>query len=305
MTSEEEVKTNAKEESDCEIISSEEEKIEVKQESDCGIISADESGHSSDADDKTVKYYNDNPSIPIFISGKYSPTSSNFFDLLVDSPNLKLVCTKLPSFAEDNLAFVISCKQSDVPLSDISCDGHSGWVNDGVRKFTFFRNKEKKYSIVSKKRIPEDKMSPSHFILVRKYFHHRKYPDFKKMIAYARNFRDQICNDLVFLQYFFTGEIHSIKRIKHGNAKKATHSYCQTKPSVLEKARRNINSTAVRSVAANINDIGGVKHANNPADMITTKQLHDMKHNQSKSTRKQPHGGEDEISYEIYRYGPK
>ena len=111
MTSEEEVKTNAKEESDCEIISSEGEKVEVKQESDCGIVSADESGHSSDADDKTVKYYNDNPSIPIFISGKYSPTSSNFFDLLVDSPNLKLVCTKLPSFAEDNLAFVISCKQ--------------------------------------------------------------------------------------------------------------------------------------------------------------------------------------------------
>ena len=170
---------------------------------------------------------------------------------------------------------------------NVPCDGHSGWVNDRVRKFTFFRNKEKKYSIVSKKRIPEDKMSPPHFLLVRKYFH-RKYPDFKKMIVYARNFRDQICNDLVFLQYF-TGEIH-------GNTKKATHSYCQTKPSVLEKARRNINSTAVRSVAANINDIGGVKYANNPADMITTKQLHNMKHNQSKSTRKQPHGSEDEIS---------
>ena len=203
------------------------------------------------------------------------------------------------SSAEDNLAFVISCKQSDVPLSDISCDGHSGWVNNGVRKFTFFRNKEKKYSIVSKKRIPKDKMSPSHFLLVRKYVHHRKYPDCKKMIAYARNFRDQICSDLVFLQYFFTGEIHSIKRIKHGDAKKATHSYCQTKPSVLEKARRDINSMAVRSVATNINDTGGVKHANNPADMITTKQLHDMKHNQSKSTCKQPHGSENEISHVI------
>ena len=42
MTSEEEVKTNSKEESDCEIISSEGEKVEVKQESDCEIISSEE-----------------------------------------------------------------------------------------------------------------------------------------------------------------------------------------------------------------------------------------------------------------------
>ena len=139
-------------------------------------------------------------------------------------------------------------------------------------------------------------MSQSHFLLVRKYLHHRKYPDLKKVIAYAKNFRDQICNDLVFLQYFFTGEIHSIKGVKHGNAKKATHNYSQTKPSVLEKAKRDINSPAVRSVAANVNDIGGVKHANNPADMITTKQLHDMKYNQSKSTGEQPQTSEDEIS---------
>ncbi|CAB3980033.1 Hypothetical predicted protein [Paramuricea clavata] len=178
--SEEEVETKVKEKSDCEIIIAEEEKIKVKEESDCEIISAEEeeeklnvkedsdceiisadSDHSSDVDDKTVKYYDDNPNIPIFISGKYSPTSSSFFDVLVDSPNLKLVCTKLPSFAEDNLAFVISCKQSHVPLSDISCDGHSGWVNDGVRTFTFLKNKEKDYSLVSKKRIPEDKITLS------------------------------------------------------------------------------------------------------------------------------------------------
>ena len=43
MTSEEELKTNAKEESNCEIINSEGEKIEVKQQSDCGIINAHES----------------------------------------------------------------------------------------------------------------------------------------------------------------------------------------------------------------------------------------------------------------------
>ena len=230
IISAEEEKIKVKEESDCEIISAEEEdeKIKVKEESDCEIISAD-SDHSSDVDDKTVKYYEDNPNIPIFISGKYSPTSSSFFDLLVDSPNLKLVCTKLPSFTEDNLA-----KQSGVPVSDISCDGHSVCVNDGVRTFTFLKNKEKDYSLVSKKQIPEDKISQSHFLLVRKYLHHRKYPDLKKVIAYAKNFWDQICNDLVFLQYFFTGEIHSIKGVQHGNAKKATHNYSQTKLSVLK-----------------------------------------------------------------------
>ena len=51
-----------------------------------------------------------------------------FFDILVDSPDMNFVCTELPSLVEQNQTFVVSVKESDVPISDLPCDGNSGWV---------------------------------------------------------------------------------------------------------------------------------------------------------------------------------
>ena len=54
---------------------------------------------------------------------------------------MNLVCTDLLSLVEQNQTFVVSVKKSDVPMSDHPRDGHSDWVNDSVRKFTFAKRK--------------------------------------------------------------------------------------------------------------------------------------------------------------------
>ena len=259
-------------------------------------IVEDDSDDSNSADDSKIdRYYQSNPKIPIFRTGKYSTTYSMFFDILVDSPNMKMVCTELPSLVEQNQTFVASVNESDVPISDISCDGHSGWVNDGVRRFMFVK-KQNGYSLVSKKKLPANELKTKHFVLVRKYFHHKQHPDFKKVIAFIMNSRDQVCNNLVYLQYFFTGGAHSIERHRHGNAKRPIPNYCKTKPSIKNRARKNPSASAEKSVASNINSIGGVENISNPADIITSKQLRNLKYNLSNPRPNHQHCGEDEIS---------
>lgn len=122
----------------------------------------------------------------------------------------------------------------------------------------------------------------------------KHYPDFKKMIVYIVNYKEQVCNDLAFLQYFFTGSTHAIKPQQHGNAKHKSQTYCKIKPSVIKKAN-NHSSNPTRSVASNVKDLGGVKKIQNPADVLNTEQLRDFKY------RKDPKSaistkGTDELS---------
>ena len=70
-------------------------------------------------------------SMPVYQFGKYSPTYPDFLNILVESPDLNLICTKLSSLVEEYIAFVLSTKKSDITLLDIQCDSHTGWVNDG------------------------------------------------------------------------------------------------------------------------------------------------------------------------------
>ena len=69
-----------------------------------------------------VPFYQNDPKMPIFRRGKYSPKYCDYFSMLVDIPDLGRAGTKLPALVEDNLSFIISLK--DVPLSDITCNGH-------------------------------------------------------------------------------------------------------------------------------------------------------------------------------------
>ena len=106
--------------------------------------------------------------------------------------------------------------------------------------------------------------------------------------------RGQICNNLVFVQYFFTGEVHSIQRAKHGNAKHTTHTYCRTKPSVLAKAKYSLTRGASKSAAGNTRDNGGVENEISPTVLFRAKQLHQMKH--SSKSKEVLHSNEDEFS---------
>ncbi|KXJ13695.1 Retrovirus-related Pol polyprotein from transposon 297 [Exaiptasia diaphana] len=122
---------------------------------------------SSNEDQGEARFYQDDPCMPIFKHGRYSPVYADFFKTLVDKPNMKLVCTKLPPLVEDNLSFLISTKSSDgVPLSDIGYDGHSSWLSDGVRSFLFNLTTEGEYKLIAKKRTPSGKtLSKSEYVL--------------------------------------------------------------------------------------------------------------------------------------------
>lgn len=149
--------------------------------SDAVIIKSSDEDSTTDHDDKgTVSeskqlyYYKENSRIPIFRSGKCSLSFSDFFDILVDRPDFNIVATELPSLVESNLSFAISVDPSDVPLSDINCDGHSVWLSDGVRRFTYSKQSEQ-YRMESVKKQTADVMKINNFLLVKKYFHHILY----------------------------------------------------------------------------------------------------------------------------------
>ena len=84
--------------------------------------------------------------MPIYKSGKYTSKYSEYFNILVDSPNVNTACKTIPLL--ENLSFVISIK--DVPLSGITCDGHGVWKNDGVRHIVYSKENDK-YAQISKK----------------------------------------------------------------------------------------------------------------------------------------------------------
>ena len=248
----------------------------------------------SDNSDVVIEYYKEDKSTPIFRKGKCSAVYADYFKYLVDRPPMERVCTHLPALVEDNLSFIISVKPTDVPFSDMSCDGHSGWITNGVRTLTFCKSREGRYALNSKTKIPEEKMKANNFWLVKKYFKHRKYPDFRKSIVFIKNYRDQICSDLVYIQYSFTGSVHQIKANRHGNAKSdSIHSYCKIKPSVKEKAHKEC--TTKKSVAANVEDVGGIEKVKNPADLANPKSLYNSKRSTS-SVRTSSNDYDDELS---------
>ena len=109
-------------------------------------------------------------------------------------------------------------------------------------------------------------------------------------IVYVKNYRDQICNDLVYLQYYFSNEAHPIQPQKHGNAKYNIHNYCKVKLSVKEKARKQRNTS--RSVASNVEEVGRINHLENPADLINRNQYYDLKSRENASNL----SGDDELS---------
>ena len=75
--------------------------------------------------------------------------------MLVDIPDLGRAGTKLPALVEENLSFIISLKE--VPLSDITCNGHGVWKNDGVRPLVYKKDNEGKYKQISYKNILKNK----------------------------------------------------------------------------------------------------------------------------------------------------
>jgi len=116
-------------------------------------------------------------------------------------------------------------------------------------------------------------MSKNNFLLVKKYFHHRKHKDFRKTIVFVKNHRDQISNNLVYIQYYFTNGVHPVGGSRHGNAKSdETHNYCKVKPSVKKVAQKE--NTTKRSVAKNVENVGGISKVKNPADLLNSKSLY-------------------------------
>ena len=53
-------------------------------------------------------------------------------------------------------------------------------------------------------------MKKNPFTLVRTYLYKKHSPDLKKIIAFVKNIRGQIVNELAFIQYSFAGSPHAI-----------------------------------------------------------------------------------------------
>jgi ABC-type amino acid transport substrate-binding protein len=70
----------------------------------------------------------------------------------------------------------VSVASGNIPFEDIQCDGYSGWVNDGVKRFTY-RLVGDTYNLVQKGRA--EALSIGDVVLRRKYFNHKHSADMK------------------------------------------------------------------------------------------------------------------------------
>ena len=78
-------------------------------ESETDEDTGDEGKIADDSKKPRHHYYQSNPNIPCHRDGKYSTTTYfMFFYILIDSPDMNLVCTELPSLVEQNQTFVVS-----------------------------------------------------------------------------------------------------------------------------------------------------------------------------------------------------
>lgn len=70
-------------------------------------------------------------------------------------------------------------------------------------------------------------------MLVKTYYCHTQYPDFRKEITYVSTHNDLYLNNCVMATYYFTGEEHDIIPKPHGNSKVKEVGHTAVKTNLL------------------------------------------------------------------------
>ena len=138
-------------------------------------------------------------------------------------------------------------------LDDIKKDGNGKYNNKGRFAWTYRPNGE-----VSQDRLTDHKKLGSHsFMLVKTYFQHKQYKDFRRELIYISDKQNEFVNNVIIVVYYFTGKEHDIVPEPHANSK-TKHGYTAVKKSVIAQVSLNAKQTSTReAIEQHIQSQGG------------------------------------------------
>ena len=135
------------------------------------------------------------------------------------------------------------------------------------------------------------------FIYLRRLYRTSKAsPDFRQIVSYLEDVKENIINNTALLQYIFKGEEHPLEVQPHGNRKTSSGPFLLptnkiTKAQIREELKKTKPKKALFKLGESKDLLSAVSSAEVPRDR---KQLYNFKHNERvKSTNLQ--GKKDDI----------
>lgn len=196
--------------------------------------------------------------------------------------NLPPLTENLPSRVSSNRVYFVNCH--DYSLDDIVKDGNGVYKNFGRWTWLF-----KEGETTTKQRwMPHQKLRKGQQMVVKRYFRHVKYPDFRREIIYVSNHRHEFVNNAVIVIYYFNGKEHDIIPGPHGNSKGNSTGYTAVKKSVIKRVAALAKKTSTReAIEHNISSQGGraqIQMENMPNQQQVKRACNDVTTRHQKAT---------------------
>ena len=205
------------------------------------IVSVEED-ERYESPDKEKEYLKGNEDIPILKRGKSDWGNKELVDLLLNRKSSR-ICSNRPLAQQETCSFPIdTSKLGDI--NDWKADDHGSWINCGSsgRIITVSNNTVTYNSRTPRSKAKRPKLQNDQHEFRTTYFRHLKYSDFKRRSIIAYNSKNKQ-EDLVIVEYFFTGSEHQISPAKHGNAK-SNRKFIPTAPSTKKRLASSLSNTA-------------------------------------------------------------
>lgn len=167
------------------------------------------------------------------------------------------ISSKMPSKVQSTQAILVDMKHRT--LGDLTADGNGKFKNDGTFRWNYIKESTDTYRCVRKKyrkAVPTNELASGTLVVVKTYFVHKENSNFRRMIAYVEDSRNDMVNNLALVGYL-KSDNKPIILTPHGNSKR-THSYTKVKPSVVNICSQEAKSnTVTKALEQHIYNHGG------------------------------------------------
>ena len=175
----------------------------------------------------TPTFHNENRKILLFSTKpRYGKgfKAPEILDIIYKDQPGEVKCTLQPTKVQYNSAFLFDVRI--IPLDDLPADGNGQFVNNRRVTHTYTRHSNGKWKREGDVHFTLQTANDYH--LTREY---KKKEDFHQIISYVNDINGDIVNNVVLLEYTFTGKEHVLAPTFHGNAERKK-VFTKTKPSV-------------------------------------------------------------------------
>ncbi|XP_070564098.1 uncharacterized protein [Ptychodera flava] len=170
---------------------------------------------------KEIKYYNNDPNLPIFSESNMGVKTLKAVTYLCnDNLQERRVACAVPTDISDNVSFIVSLKYID-HWKNILSDNMGAWTQNGtMKKIVQWVNGYPKYS---------KEVSYSTDLFVYRYTYiNTSSPDLHRIVIRVENPRDCSVRDKVYVQYYFDEKPHPIQVKQRANKTHDSSSYSLT-----------------------------------------------------------------------------